>query len=179
MNNKILLHCCCAPCTTSAWDQLKADWDITLFWFNPNIYPQLEHNKRLDEMIKFAKKVNLPLVISDNTIDFYEETAGLENELEGGKRCVRCFEIRLQTTAEFAKKNGFDFYATTLTVSPYKNADLINSIGKENEKENVNYLETNFKKNGGYQKSIELCKEYNIYRQKYCGCKFSRRPNGI
>jgi hypothetical protein len=173
MNKKLLLHSCCAPCSTAAWDQLKNIYDITFFWFNPNIYPTVEYEKRLKELRRFCSIVNIPLIESTANVNFDAAITGLEAEPEGGKRCGKCFEIRLRETARYANENGFSYFATTLTVSPHKNAKLINGIGKNIEVNNTKYLTTDLKKKGGYQKSIELCKEYNIYRQKYCGCKFS------
>lgn len=186
---KLLLHACCAPCLTSVYQQLKDDFDITVFWFNPNIFPIEEYNKRLQELKRYCKIINVPLIIGDklpedaNNWDLL--TKGLEREIEGGKRCRICIKMRLLYTAKTAFEKGFNKFATTLSVSPHKNTYLINNIGKEiseklsdrsldcardDSKGTVNFLDYDFKKNNGYKRSVEICKELNIYRQKYCGC---------
>lgn len=179
---KLLLHSCCAPCSTAVIERLKDDYDIVIFYYNPNIYPEEEYYKRKNEEIKYIKHLNeTQPEISVSILDcdyesekFYETTKGYENEREGGARCALCFKLRLEKTAKVAKQNGFDIFGTTLTVSPHKNAELINSIGQAIEKENgVKFLVSNFKKQNGYKRSVELSKENNIYRQNYCGCEFA------
>ena len=182
MKQKILLHSCCAPCSTAVIERLKDDYDIVIFYFNPNIYPEEEYLKRKAEEIKYIKHLNeIDKDLSISMLDcdyesekFYKAVKGYENEREGGARCALCFKLRLEETAKKAKELNFDIFGTTLTVSPHKNAELINSIGLAIEKEiGVKFLVSNFKKQNGYKRSIELSKENNIYRQNYCGCEFA------
>ena len=175
---KMLLHSCCGPCSTAVIDSLKEDYDLTIFYYNPCIFPYEEYVHRLNEQKRYVKEANLGILVLDGTYNdfdkFYEEYKGLENEKEGGARCSKCFALRLGKTAEFAKNNGFDIFATTLTVSPHKNAKLINEIGQNlSKKYNIEYLTADFKKQDGFLKSIRFSKQYNLYRQDYCGCKFS------
>lgn len=171
---KLLLHCCCGPCSTAVIEKLKGDYDITLFYYNPNIEPYEELLLRANELVKVAKHFSIPVIIDDSAINFKEVAKGLETQKEGGSRCELCFDIRLSKTAEIAKIKGFDAFTTTLTVSPHKNADLINKIGVENgNKYGVEFLAENFKKQDGYLRSIKLSNELGLYRQKYCGCRFS------
>lgn len=177
---KMLLHSCCGPCSSAVIMTLKDDYDITIFYYNPNIYPKEEYLHRKSEQIKLIEKLNsegenIKFLDCEYDPENYEKyVCGLENEKEGGARCTKCFELRLEKTAKTAKQNGFDIFATTLTVSPHKNAPLINEIGERISKEvEVEYLVSDFKKKDGYKKSIELSKKYDLYRQKYCGCKFS------
>ncbi len=182
IKQKILLHSCCAPCSTAVIERLKEDFDIVIIYYNPNIYPEDEYIKRKNEEIKYINHLNE--IDKENLISmldcdyesekFYAATKGFENEREGGARCAICFKLRLEETAKKAKELGFDLFGTTLTVSPHKNAELINSIGLGIEKEiGVKFLVSNFKKNNGYKRSVELSKENNIYRQNYCGCEFA------
>ena len=179
---KILLHSCCAPCSTAVIERLSEDYEIVIFYYNPNIYPEEEYIKRKNEEIKYIKHLNetnksilISMLDSDYECEkFYKATKGYESEREGGARCAICFKLRLEETAKKAKALGFDLFGTTLTVSPHKNAELINFIGKSIEKEfEVKFLESNFKKQNGYKRSVELSKENNIYRQNYCGCEFA------
>lgn len=179
----ILLHSCCAPCSSHVISVLTNYFDITVLYYNPNIEPIEEYEKRKEEEKRFIKEFPHTNVITimdcdyDNDI-FHEKVKGLENEPERGKRCTVCFGLRLEKTAQLAKENHFDYFGTTLTVSPYKNASLLNAIGKELEKKyNVKYLYSDFKKKNGYKHSIELAKEYNLYRQNYCGCIYSKRED--
>lgn len=180
MKQKILLHSCCAPCSTAVIERLYDEYDITILYYNPNIYPEEEYIKRKNEEIKYLKHLNengykISMLDCDYESEkFYEKTKGYENEREGGARCAICFRLRLEKTAELAKEHNFDLFGTTLTVSPHKNAELINSIGIALEKETgVKFLVSNFKKQNGYKRSVELSKENNIYRQNYCGCEFA------
>lgn len=180
MKQKLLLHSCCAPCSTAVIERLYDDYDITILYYNPNIYPEDEYIKRKNEEIKYLKHLNeTGYRVSMQDCDyesekFYEMTKGYENEREGGARCALCFRLRLEKTAKLAKENGFELFGTTLTVSPHKNAELINSIGLGLEKEiGIKFLVSNFKKQNGYKRSVELSKENNIYRQNYCGCEFA------
>ncbi len=177
---KLLLHSCCAPCSTYVLSHLSSFFDITLLYYNPNIQPFSEFEKRKNEQIELLGKLT-----SKNRLDFldcdYEEekfveiSSGLENEREGGGRCFLCYLLRLEKTAKMAKDLGFDYFCTTLSVSPYKNANKLNEIGLMLEKKyGVKYLLSDFKKNNGYKKSIEMSKEYGLYRQDYCGCSFSK-----
>jgi len=178
MKKKLLLHSCCAPCTSGVVWQLIEDWDITLYFYNPNIDTLEEFNKRLDALhilideLKKEYKYNLKLVVVDyDHTRFSELIKGRENEAEGGERCNICFAERLDKTSEYASINNFDAWATTLTVSPHKNHLTINQIGNNlAEKHNTTYLESNFKKNNGFLTSIQNSKKYNLYRQTYCGC---------
>ena len=173
---KMLLHSCCGPCSTAVIDFLKNDYDLTIFYYNPNIDTQEEYLHRLNEQKRYCKVVNVEVIEEGyKSEDFLSQVKGLENEKEGGARCPVCFKIRLRRTAQVAKEKGFDCFGTTLTVSPHKNAEIINAIGKEVEKEEgIEFIEGNYKKKDGYKKSIILSKEYNLYRQNYCGCKFSK-----
>ena len=174
----MLLHSCCGPCSTSVIDRLKEEYDLTIFYYNPNIYPQEEYQKRLAEQQKYVSLIGLDIVVVDgkydDNADFENHCVGLENEKEGGARCSVCFAYRLDKTAQYAKQNGYDIFATTLTVSPHKNAKVINDIGlKIAQKYNIEYLVADFKKQDGYLKSIRLSQKYSLYRQNYCGCKYS------
>lgn len=172
---KLLLHSCCAPCSSGVLDDLRQKYDITVYFYNPNIYPLEEYDKRANEQQKYLKQIGISYIICDYAPEKYMEMIkGLENEPEGGSRCEKCFRLRLKATAEYAKSHNYDIFTTTLSVSPHKNFELINSIGREISAEvGVPFLEANFKKNNGYLKSINNCKTYNIYRQNYCGCKYS------
>lgn len=178
MKQKLLLHSCCGPCSTAVISRLKNDFDLTVFYYNPNIYPEAEYTKRLNEQQRYVRDAGLDIIVLDGTyLDnalFYEHFTLLENEPEGGKRCAVCMELRLQKTAQTAKAQGFDIFATTLSVSPHKNADLINSLGDKIFKSvGVPFLVADFKKQDGFLNSIKLSKQYDLYRQDYCGCKFS------
>lgn len=178
---KLLLHSCCAPCSTTCISFLTNYFDVTVLYYNPNIEPVEEYNKRKEEQIRFINefrsknKVDIMDIDYDNKT-FKKSVAGLENEPEGGARCHKCYYLRLSKTALLAKENNFDYFGTTLTVSPYKNSKIINEMGLkiENEK-GVKYLISDFKKNEGYKKSIELSKKYHLYRQHYCGCSYGYR----
>lgn len=174
---RLLLHSCCAPCSTACIERLIPHFDVTVYYYNPNIDGVEEYSKRGAEQKRLCEIYNLPLVLEDfNPADFYGEVSGLEDLPEGGERCFKCFYLRLKRTAEYAKQNGYDYFTTTLTVSPLKDAEKINEIGSIVAKEvGVNFLPSDFKKRGGYQRSVELSKEYDLYRQNYCGCAFSKR----
>lgn len=171
----LALHSCCAPCSSYVLEYLMEFFDITLFFSNSNIYPQSEYSHRLDEQLRLCAELGIKAVECDyNPDDFYEYAKGLEHEPEGGARCAKCFEMRLERTASEAEKTGLDFLGTTLTVSPHKNAPLINKIGEAAAiRHNMLWLPSDFKKKDGYLKSIQLSRKYNLYRQNYCGCKFS------
>lgn len=177
--HSILLHSCCAPCSSHVISVLKDYFDITILYYNPNISPIQEYEKRKQEQISFIKQLDCGIKIMDCDYDndVYEKCIkGLENEKEGGARCLKCFRLRLEKTAKLASINNFDYFCTTLTVSPYKNSQVINSIGKELMNiYNVKWLYSDFKKEEGYKHSIALSKQYNLYRQDYCGCIYSIR----
>jgi len=176
----ILLHSCCGPCSTEVISRLTPYFNVTILYYNPNIEPKSEYEKRKQEQIRFInefKPIN-KLDYMDCDYDnesFLEMAKGLETEPEGGTRCHRCYELRLNKTAQLAKENGYDYFCTTLTVSPYKNSEVINQIGENiANKLDIKYLYSDFKKEDGYKKSIEYSKQYKLYRQNYCGCHFSR-----
>lgn len=178
---KLLLHSCCAPCSSYVIEYLSDYFEITVFYYNPNLYPDEEYEIRSGEQKRFISefKSKYPLSYLDAGFipnEFYSRVKGLENEKEGGKRCEKCFELRLEKTAALAKEKDFDYFATTLTISPLKNAALINKIGSElSEKYGVRYLASDFKKKNGFKRSTELSRQYNLYRQDYCGCVFSKQ----
>jgi len=182
---KVLLHSCCAPCSSHVIDTLTPYFDITILYYNPNIEPYDEYLKRKEEEIKFIKEYNninkLDIIDCDYDNDKYKEIAkGLEGLSEGGERCFKCYELRMRYTALKAKELNYDYFATTLTVSPYKNSSKLNEIGGLLEKEiGIKYLYSDFKKNNGYKHSIELSKKYNLYRQDYCGCIYSKREHDL
>ena len=177
----LLLHSCCAPCSSYVLTYLKRYFDITVLYFNPNIYPPEEFDKRAKEQERFIEALNTsPAGIRfvrgeyDPQV-FYDMAKGLEDVPEGGERCFRCYELRLRKTAELAKAQGFDFFTTTLTISPLKNAEKLNEIGEKLAAElGIKWRPSDFKKREGYKRSIELSKEYDLYRQDYCGCGFSK-----
>ncbi len=176
----LLLHTCCAPCSSAVISRLSDSFHITVFYYNPNIEPEEEYIKRKEEQKRFLKEYPSKYPISFLDCDYEHEefesiACGLEEEKEGGKRCAKCYRLRLEKTALIAKEKNFDYFGTSLTVSPYKNAILLNKIGEELEKKyHVKYLYSDFKKQDGYQKSIELSNKYNLYRQDYCGCHYSK-----
>lgn len=175
----LLLHSCCAPCSSSVIEQLLEYFNITVFYYNPNIYPSDEFSKRYEEQKKFCKEFfssyNIDVVdIGFNPQEFENAIKGLETKKEGGSRCTVCYRLRLEKTAMFAKENGFDYFASTLSVSPLKDAKRLNSIGEALAGEyGVSYLFNDFKKRDGYKRSCEISKQTNMYRQEYCGCKYS------
>jgi len=175
---KLLLHSCCAPCSSYVLLYLSQYFKITVFFYNPNIMPILEYQRRLEDqkgLLTFiSSKYPINFIEGDYDNDsFLEQIKGLEMEPEGHKRCLKCYLLRLTKTAQQAS-NNYDYFATTLTVSPYKNAKIINEIGTSLEKEfKIKYLPSDFKKRDGYKKSIDLAKKHNLYRQQYCGCQFS------
>lgn len=177
---RLLIHSCCAPCSSYVLESLSEFFDITVFYYNPNIYPPEEFEKRSIEQVRLAKEMklenNVDVVCADyDSISFYNAVKGLENEPEGGARCEECFRLRLEKTAEYAKNNGFSLFTTTLTISPLKDSQLLNKIGMDVAKRfGLEYLCSDFKKKNGYKRSIELSAEYDLYRQNYCGCVYSK-----
>lgn len=178
----LLLHSCCGPCSTQVIDFLKDYFDITIYYYNPNIEPTEEYLKRKKEQIRFIEEFNQKNSIQINYLDcdyenreFREMAKGLENEKEGGARCSKCFYLRMKKTALMAKLKGFKYFGTTLTISPHKNSQVINKIGEYIANEvDIEFIYGDFKKNDGYKKSIMFSKEYNLYRQDYCGCLYGK-----
>ena len=176
----LLLHACCAPCSTASLEYLVKYFDITLFFYNPNISSEEEFKKRLNELKRFTEECpfakGIKIISPEyNHLEFLNVVTGLENAKEGGARCEKCFRLRLNKTAEQAEKSGFEYFATTLTISPLKNAEKINLCGEDAAVAgNVLYLPTDLKKRERYKRSIELSSEYGLYRQSFCGCEFSQ-----
>jgi len=166
----LLLHCCCAPCAVCALERLESQYNISIYFYNPNIEPFTEHEKRRKELDKLPFRFEVFDCGYDNT--FFSEIAGsLRGEPEGGQRCAACFGLRLEETAKRAAAEGITLFATTLTTGPQKNTELINRTGrKAAEKYGLTYLDSDFKKQDGYKRSVELSKQYGLYRQAYCGC---------
>lgn len=175
----LLLHSCCAPCSSYVLEYLSNYFHITVFFYNPNIYPEAEFEKRLLEQQELILHMDTkyPISFLSGTYEkdkFYEMARGLEHIKEGGKRCLHCYQMRLEETAIVAKREQFDYFTTTLTISPLKKAQVLNQLGTEmGEKYGVAYLQSDFKKKNGYQRSIELSRIHHLYRQDYCGCQFS------
>ena len=177
----LLLHACCAPCSSAVLEKLTAHFKITVLFYNPNIYPEAEYQKREAELKRLISEmpctkevalVDLPYVSEE----FFTAVRGLEHIPEGGERCFACYKLRMEAAAKYAAGHHFDFFTTTLSISPLKNAEKLNEIGERLAAEyGIPYLNSDFKKRGGYQRSIELSHEYGLYRQDYCGCVFSRR----
>ena len=176
---KLLLHSCCAPCSSYVLEYLSQYFEITVFYYNPNIYPESEYTKRIWEQQKLIDELPAkhPISFMAGPYDkerFYEMASGLEHVKEGGARCMKCYELRLREAAKIAKNAGFDYFTTTLSISPLKKAERLNEIGQRlGEEYEVEYLFSDFKKKNGYKRSIELSKIYGLYRQDYCGCEFS------
>lgn len=177
----LLLHACCAPCSSYCLEYLSQYFSITVLFYNPNISPETEYNKRVDEIRRLIDELpvkNKVSLIEGRYLptEFYNSVKGLEDEPEGGKRCHVCYELRLREAAITAKELGFDYFTTTLSISPLKDAEKLNEIGKRlSDEYGVAYLYSDFKKKNGYKRSIELSREYKLYRQNFCGCVFSRR----
>lgn len=177
---KLLLHACCAPCSSHVLETLAGMYDITIFYYNPNITESGEYYKRIEELESFVKAAPFARGVTVlrgkyEPERFFAMSKGLEHEPERGKRCYLCYELRLRETAAYALREGYDLFTTTLSISPYKNAAWLNEIGERVSSElGISYLYSDFKKKNGYARSIELSKEYGLYRQDYCGCIFSR-----
>ena len=177
----LLLHSCCAPCSSYVLEYLSRYFYITVFYYNPNIYPPEEYDTRVKEQKRLVSQmpVSLPVQVAEGAYEpelFFETVRGMEQLPEGGERCFRCYELRMRKAAEYAADHGFDYFTTTLTISPLKNAGKLNEIGlKLAEETGVPYLVSDFKKKNGYKRSIELSAKYELYRQNYCGCVYSRR----
>ena len=177
---KLLLHACCAPCSSYVIEYLSEFFEITIFFYNPNMDSKEEYNKRFHELERFISKfkTKYPVRLVGNEYnheEFLSIAKGLEHEPEKGKRCLKCYELRLEKSFMYAKENNFDYVTTTLTLSPHKNSQVINEIAHDLEdKYQVPYLYSDFKKREGYKRSLVLSKEYHLYRQNYCGCEFSK-----
>ena len=180
LNHKptLLLHSCCAPCSSAVLERISKYFSITILFYNPNITDYEEYLKRKEELKRLIKDVNYQIEIMDCDYDkekFIEMALGLEDKKEGDIRCYKCYKLRLEKTAMLAKENNFDYFTTTLSISPYKNSKWLNEIGEElANKYNINYLYADFKKKNGYKRSIELSNIYHLYRQDYCGCIYSK-----
>lgn len=177
---RLLLHVCCAVCASYVLEYLHNDFDITIAYYNPNITEEREYRYRLSELERYIRESGLSgirfIEVAYDPDSFFELTRGRENDREGGSRCSLCFSQRLGYTAELCREGGYDYFATTLTISPLKNAEVINAIGEKIAAEKgVSYLCSDFKKKEGYKRSIELSKQYDLYRQNYCGCVFSEK----
>lgn len=178
---KLLMHCCCGPCSSSVLERLSDIFELTLLWYNPNIYPEAEFEKRYDAFVKMIADMGLAnklkvLRLEHRAEEYYARTAGYEDAPEGGARCALCFRLRLEETAKIAAEQGFDYFCTTITLSRHKDAVLINSIGETVAKEHgAGWLPSDFKKKDGENRSVELCEQYDVYRQLYCGCEYSFR----
>lgn len=192
---KLLLHACCAPCSSYCIEYLALYYDITIYYFNPNITAKEEYDRRAEEIKRFVaefnknhsgaaveagdeireyKRVKLIFGEYDNRL-FFDKVKGLEKEPEGGKRCYECYKLRMEDTAREALRQGYDYFSTTLSISPHKNAQWLNEIGESlSEKYGISYLFSDFKKRNGFKRSIELSAQYNLYRQNFCGCIYSR-----
>ncbi len=176
---KLLLHACCAPCSSAVLEELSQVFEVTLFFYNPNISPKEEFSFRLEELRRLIREMGLEKICVDvpeyDHSEFLEIAKGLENLPEGGERCRKCYRLRIDRAVLYAKENEFDYVTTTLSISPHKNAGWLNEIGMEcGEKYGIKYLCSDFKKGDGYKRSCAMSREYNLYRQNYCGCIFSK-----
>lgn len=175
---KLLLHSCCAPCSSYVLEYLTKYFQITILYYNPNIYPKAEYDRRKDELKRFIKVCNyeIPIIEAKYCKEEYDLVVrGLEHLKERSERCFRCYELRMREAASYASKYKFDYFTTTLSISPHKDSHQINKIGKKLEEEfSVSYLYADFKKKNGYLRSLELSKKYDLYRQDYCGCIYSK-----
>ena len=180
---KLLLHACCAPCSSATLERLSAHFDLTILYYNPNIYPPEEYHRREAELERFVEQAGYHYPVVELPYDpqeFYTAVKGFENEPEKGARCTVCYRLRMRRAAQYAAEHGFDWFTTTLSISPHKDAKRINAIGQELEQEfGVKHLPSDFKKQNGYLRSLQLSEEYGLYRQDYCGCEFSAKARGI
>lgn len=182
---RLLLHCCCAPCSSYVLEYLSRFFEITCLFYNPNISPAEEYEKRAEELRRLISELPhknpLSIIVEKyNPQDFFAAVKGYEHIKEGGERCFRCYRLRLEMAAKYAKEYNFDYFCSTLSISPLKNARKLNDIGEElSEIYKISHLPNDFKKKGGYKRSIELSAEYDLYRQNYCGCVFSKNERGL
>ena len=179
----LALHACCAPCSSAVLERLRAAFEIEIFYYNPNIAPEAEFRRRAEEERRLVREMGLDARVVEGPYDaqrYYDLVRGHEGDPEGGARCAICFEMRLRAAAEFARETGADYFTTTLSISPLKDARLLNELGaRAAEEAGVRYLQSDFKKKDGYRRSVELSKQYGLYRQDYCGCAFSRREREV
>ena len=184
-HSRVLLHVCCGPCSSAVLEYLIRHFDLTLLWYNPNIYPEAEFEKRYETLLKLIGDMGLSERISVlreeyRSEEYYARVRGLEAEPEGGRRCTECFRLRLEETAGIAAARDFDYFCTTLTLSRHKDAVRINALAEEIARTaGVKWLPSEFKKRDGENRSIALCEKYNVYRQLYCGCEYSMKNRGI
>lgn len=174
---QILLHVCCAPCTPHVFNVLSEQFEISLFFFNPNIQPEDEYELRKAEIERYSEQNGIGLIVGDYEVEEWEKAiSGHEEDHEGGRRCEICYKLRLEKTAGEAKKNNINNFTTTLSISPHKNAETINGIGRDiADQKALNFFEADFKKKNGFKISCDISKEYGFFRQSYCGCLYSRR----
>lgn len=172
---RMLLHACCAPCSSSVVERLQDDYAVTVFYYNPNIHPQREYLLRRDELVQWCGELGLPLIVAEyDPASWDQQVAGYEKELERGERCTHCYRMRLERTAREAVARGFDLFTTVLSISPHKDAERINRLGQDvAEQFDSVFYQADFKKKGGFQRSLELSKQWGFYRQNYCGCRYS------
>ncbi len=174
----LLLHSCCAPCSSYVLEYLTKYFDITVFYYNPNISPESEYRHRVDELKRLISEMNIDVGFLEGSYEpkkFYDMSKGLENEPERGARCLKCYRMRLEESAKIAKDGNFDYFTTTLSISPQKDSAVLNEIGKQlSDKYNIPYLFSDFKKREGYKRSIELSMQFHLYRQDFCGCVYSK-----
>jgi len=174
---KLLLHICCAPCSTHVVEVLKGKYDVIGYFYNPNIHPESEYKRREEEMQEYARKIGVKLICAEYDDDrWFEAVRGMEDVPEGGERCFLCYRMRSEKAAQYAKEHGYQSFTTTLSISPHKNAEKINEIGLEiATRYELQWYAADFKKRGGFDRSIVMSKEAEMYRQSYCGCVFSQK----
>lgn len=180
---KLLLHACCAPCSSATLERLADAFDLTLLYYNPNIYPPVEYHRREAELERFVQQAGYRFPVVELPYDpreFYDAVRGLEQEPEKGARCTVCYRLRLEQTARYAAQNGFEWFCTTLSISPMKDPVRINALGEElGARYGVRFLPSEFRKKDGYKRSLQLSQAYGLYRQDYCGCVFSKEERGV
>lgn len=182
---KLLLHACCGPCSSAVLEQLRKTFDLGVLYYNPNIWPEAEYHRRGEELARFLQQMEgdgtIELIeLSYDSSEFYDAIIGLEDEPERGNRCTVCYALRLEQAAVYASEHGYDWFCSTLSISPHKDAARLNTIGLELEKKyNVKWLMSDFKKKEGYKRSLVLSEEHHLYRQEYCGCEYSAKARGI
>ena len=178
-----LLHACCAPCSSATLERLAQWFDLTILYYNPNIYPPAEYHRREVELERFVQQAGYQFPVVELPYDpqeFYDAVKGLEQEPEKGERCTVCYRLRLEQTARYAAEQGFAWFCTTLSISPMKDPVRINDLGRElGEKYGVRFLPSEFRKKDGYKRSLQLSEQYGLYRQDYCGCVFSKQERGV
>ena len=180
---RLLLHACCAPCSSATLERLAQWFDLTILYYNPNIYPPAEYHRREAELERFVQQAGYRFPVVELPYDpqeFYDAVKGLDQEPEIGERCTVCYRMRLEQTARYAAEHGFSWFCTTLSISPMKDPVRINDLGRElGEKYGVRFLPSEFRKKDGYKRSLQLSEQYGLYRQDYCGCVFSKQERGV